>query len=282
MKFSVITLFPDLISDFLKVGVVGQAVVKQKIAVETWTPRQWTQDIHKTVDDRPFGGGDGMVMMPEPLHQCLTHILQRASEAPDGVAPRKIYLSPQGRRLDHSLVMELSKEKHLLLLCGRYAGVDQRFLNHYQFEEVSLGDYVLSGGELAALVTIDAVSRQLKGVLGHESSSLEDSFAVDGLLESPCFTRPREWEGAAVPEFLLTGNHAQIAEDRWGVSVLITFVKRRDLFNDYMVRQSVSKKVWNKTLRNLQSLSSNALTSLGLTRKNLEDFADHLRELKIF
>lgn len=305
MKFSVITLFPDLISQVLKLGVVGQAVAKQKIKVDLLTPRTWTQDVHKTVDDRPFGGGDGMVMMAEPLNQCLQHILATPesgekdlnfdihAEGASGLAPmgsnnhvphrrvRKIFLSPQGRPLNHNLVMELSKESHLILLCGRYAGVDQRFLNHHQFEEVSLGDYVLSGGELGALVLIDAVGRQLEGVLGHEASSLEDSFAGDGLLEAPCFTRPREWQGQEVPEFLLTGNHAQIAEDRWLVGVLITFVKRRDIFDSYMSRQTVKKKVWQRAHDKLQNLSINALTSMGLTRKNLEDFGNQLRLLNI-
>ncbi len=279
MKFSVVTLFPDLISEVLKVGVVGQAVSKQKLTVDILTPRTWTHDIHKTVDDRPFGGGDGMVMMAEPLSQCVDHIHEEA--AAESNEPRRIFLSPQGRTLDHNLVMELAKEKHLLLLCGRYAGVDQRLLNHYQFEEVSIGDYVLSGGELGALVIIDAVGRQLEGVLGHEASSTEDSFAGDGRLEAPCYTRPREWKECSVPDFLLTGNHAQIAEDRWFIGVVITFVKRHDLFDAYMLKQEVKQKVWQRSFVKLHSLPNNALTSLGLTRKNLEDFENQLKKLKV-
>jgi tRNA (guanine37-N1)-methyltransferase len=259
--------------------VVGQAVAKQKIAVDILTPRTWTHDIHKTVDDRPFGGGDGMVMMAEPLSQCLEHTLEKAAVESNG--PRRIFLSPQGKTLDHNLVMELAQEKHLLLLCGRYAGVDQRLLNHYHFEEVSIGDFVLSGGELGALVIIDAVGRQLEGVLGHEASSTEDSFANNGLLEAPCYTRPREWKEYSVPDFLLTGNHAQIAEDRWFVGVVITFVKRRDLFDTYMLKQDIKRKVWQRSFAKLQSLTNNALTSLGLTRKNLEDFENQLKKLKV-
>lgn len=281
MKFSIVTLFPDLISEVVKLGVVGQAVSKEKIKVDIYTPRSWTQDVHKTVDDRPFGGGDGMVMMAEPLHQCLDHIVETAKQSTEFSSPRKIFLSPQGCPLNHDLVMELSKEKHLLLLCGRYAGVDQRLINHHQFEEISLGDYVLSGGELGALVIIDAVGRQLEGVLGHEASSVDDSFAGDGLLEAPCYTRPREWVGHSVPEFLLTGNHAQIAEDRWLLGVVVTFVKRPDLFKSYMQRQTVKKKVWQKAFDKLKGSSSNALTSLGLTRKNLEDFEGQLHLFKV-
>jgi tRNA (guanine37-N1)-methyltransferase len=280
MKFSVVTLFPDLIEQVLKIGVVGQAIAKEKIKVDIFTPRAWTHDIHKTVDDRPFGGGDGMVMIAEPLAQCLDAILSETHSEPPP-CPRRIFLSPQGRRLDHHLVLELAQESHLLLLCGRYAGVDQRLLNHYEFEEISLGDFVLSGGELGALVLIDAVGRQLQGVLGHEASSTEDSFAGDGLLEAPCFTRPREWKGQPVPELLLTGHHAQIAEDRWLLGVLISFVKRNDLFEHYIQKQTIKKKVWLRGLEKLKTLPNIELTSLGLTRKNLEDFEIQLRHLRV-
>lgn len=279
MIFSVITLFPDLISDVLKVGVVGQAVKKQKIAIDILTPRTWTHDIHKTVDDRPFGGGDGMVMMAEPLSQCIDHILEKSAKEAIP-APRRIFLSPQGKTLNHKLVMELAQEKHILLLCGRYAGIDQRVLSHYQFEEISIGDYVLSGGELGALVIIDSVGRQLEGVLGHEASSGDDSFAGDGLLEAPCFTRPRDWKEYSVPDLLLTGNHAQIQEDRWLIGVVITFVKRPDLFDSYMQHQDIKRKVWQRSFEKLKSLSNNALTSLGLARNNLEDFENQLKKLK--
>lgn len=276
MKFSVVTLFPDLMAEVLKIGVVGQAISRDKIKVDLFTPRQWTQDVHKTVDDRPFGGGDGMVMMAEPLAQCLDHVLEEAQGGANSVKPRRIFLSPQGSPLNHQLVLELAKVQHIVLLCGRYAGVDQRLLNHYEFEEVSLGDYVLSGGELGALVLIDAVGRQIEGVLGHEASSQNDSFAADGLLEAPCYTRPREWRGQSVPELLLTGNHAQIAEDRWFIGVIVSFVKRPDLFASYMNRQSVKKKNWLRSLEKLKNQSNNELTSLGLTRKNLEDFETQL------
>lgn len=281
MRFSVVTLFPDLINEVLKVGVVGQAVANKQIAVEVFTPRSWTHDIHKTVDDRPFGGGDGMVLMSEPLAKCLDHILAEEKDSEAAYKSRRLFLSPQGRRLDHSLVMELSLEEHLILLCGRYAGVDQRLLNTYDFEEVSIGDYVLSGGELAALVLIDSIGRQKEGVLGHSESSRLDSFAGDGLLEAPCYTRPREWRDQEVPEFLLTGNHAQIAEDRWIVGVVITFMKRPDLLSDYMKKQTVKRKVWQKCWLKLNTLSHQSLTSLGITRKTLEDFENYLKSFKL-
>lgn len=309
MKFSVITLFPDFIQQGAQLGVVGQAIAQEKIQLEVMTPRTWTTDLHKTIDDRPFGGGDGMVMMAEPLSQCLEELLKsspsfisheqvennktefKISDLKSGTTlkldsnhssiPRRIYLSPQGKKLDHNLVMELSHEKHLLLLCGRYAGVDQRLLNHYQFEEISIGDYVLSGGELGALVLIDAIGRQLEGVLGHEVSAREDSFAKDGLLEAPGFTRPREWKGSSVPDFLLSGNHGQIIEDRWILSVLITFKKRPDLFEVYISKASEKKKVWIKSLERVKIFSDNSLAALGIERSHIETFEKELLCLKI-
>lgn len=285
MKFSVITLFPKFIQEGAQLGVVGQAIALGIIQLEVLNPRHWTTDLHKTIDDRPFGGGDGMVMMAEPLSQCLEQVLKSSASSTPPVAldsfvaasPRLIYLSPQGKKLDHHLVMELSREKHVLLLCGRYAGVDQRLLNHYQLEEVSIGDYVLSGGELGALVIIDAIGRQLEGVLGHEQSAQEDSFAKEGLLEAPCFTRPREWNEIAVPEFLLSGNHKQIIEDRWILSVLITFKKRPDLFAIYMTQQSEKKKVWDQCLERIKALTESSLEILGLDHALLENFEKELR-----
>lgn len=272
MKFSVVTLFPDVILNMAKVGVVGQAVTQNKIIVEAYTPRDWTTDLHKTVDDRPFGGGDGMVMMPQPLSQCINEIQQKSftDNRVSTTSIRRLYLSPQGKKLDHSLVMELAQEKHILLLCGRYAGVDQRLINHYQFEEISIGDYVLSGGELGALVLIDAIGRQLEGVLGHNESCREDSFAGEGLLEAPSFTRPREWLESEVPAFLLTGHHSQIKEDRWLISVLITFKKRPDIFEKFLNLQTVDKKKWQWAVTRLKSFSEKDLTALGLNKEIIE------------
>ncbi len=298
MLFSIVTLFPELIREMTKFGVIGQAISKKKIKLNVFTPRSWATDIHKTIDDRPYGGGDGMVLMTEPLEQCLEEIIQKSSsqysftmeqegssqkaiEDVNGFIPRMIYLSPQGRTLDHRLVMELAKEQHLLLLCGRYAGVDQRLLNHYHFEEVSIGDYVISGGELGALVVIDAIGRQLKGVLGHSESSLEDSFAKEGLLEAPLFTRPRVWKDAVVPDFLLSGHHEQIVENRWLLGVLITYKKRIDLFESYISKQTVKQKTWMQCLERVDALPDEALISLGLDRQIIEDFKEILVRLKV-
>ncbi len=285
MKFSVISLFPEMIKEALREGVVGQAIQSEKIKLEVYNPRDWTHDIHKTIDDRPFGGGDGMVMMAEPLAQALEFILKKSqavsgeNESPVSVKPRVLYLSPQGKTLNHQLVMDLSREAEIILLCGRYAGVDQRLLNHFQFEEVSIGDYVISGGELGALVVIDAVSRQVDGVLGHERSSADDSFAQYGLLEAPLFTRPREWREQEVPSLLLTGNHSQILEDRWALSMLVTFLKREDLLDSYLQKKNeFHKKVLKKVISKLKQIPKKELTALGFSLKNLEDFEFKLQK----
>lgn len=300
MKFHVISLFPEMIQNALQVGVIGQAIKTEKIKIEIYNPRLWCEDIHKTVDDRPFGGGDGMVMMAEPLARALDSIIsqpisddskqvvfessQELGGEPPLKRPRFLYLSPQGKTLNHELVMALSKEKEMVLLCGRYAGVDQRLLNFYQFEEISIGDFVISGGELGALVLIDAVGRQLEGVLGHENSSKEDSFAKEGLLEAPYFTRPREWKGQSVPSLFLTGHHSQIEEDRMILSLVVTFVKREDLFNDYLNKQGRHKS-WKKILMKLSQwnqLSSGDLAVMGLSSKNLEDLVQRIQQFERF
>jgi tRNA (guanine37-N1)-methyltransferase len=185
-------------------------------------PRDYTSDVHKTVDDRPFGGGDGMVMLYEPLAEAMeaNSTLQNS---------RKIYLSPAGKKMDEALVCELVKEKHLTLLCGRYGGVDQRFLNQYQFENVSIGDYVVSGGELPALTLIDAVVRKIPGVLGNETSAASDSFAQNLFFEAPLFTRPAENTAGTVPAILLSGDHKKIEEFRSYVGQALTLQMREDV-----------------------------------------------------
>lgn len=223
MKFTVITLFPEMISAGASYGVLGQALKKDLLTVETINPREFATDVHKTVDDRPFGGGDGMILQAEVISQSIAKAKSQEPLAP------VIYLSPQGATLDENKVLELAKHKSLILLSARYGGVDQRVLNECVDEEISIGDYVLSGGELAALVLIDAVSRKVPGVLGHQESALKDSFA-EGLLEAPLFTRPQAWQQQGVPEVLLGGNHAQIEDWRRNISWIVTFYKRRDLF----------------------------------------------------
>ncbi len=219
MKFSVISAFPQMVEDSMEWGVVGQALKKGLFELETINPRDYTQDVHKTIDDRPFGGGDGMVMLYEPLDKAL-------QDHPEMLSSRKIYLSPAGRTLDETLVKELAQEQHLTLLCGRYGGVDQRFLNHYRFENISVGDYVVSGGELPALMIIDAVARKIPGTLGHQDSANEDSFAATPFFEAPLFTRPRDNTAGFVPAVLLSGDHKKIEEFRKWVGQALTLQAR--------------------------------------------------------
>lgn len=182
-------------------GVFGRAVKTGKVDVELFNPRDYTHDRHRTVDDRPYGGGPGMLMMVEPLVDAIT-----AAKQAGGENSKVIYLSPQGRPLDQAGVKQLASYERLILLCGRYEGVDERVIEHHVDEEWSIGDYVLSGGELPAMVLMDAVSRLLPGVLGHSDSATQDSFA-EGLLDCPHYTRPEILDGVAVPEVLLSGNH---------------------------------------------------------------------------
>lgn len=263
MKFQVITLFPQMIEALTSEGVVAQAKKKGLISVETIQPRDFTEDTHKTVDDRPFGGGDGMVMMIEPLKAAI----EKAQSAQAG---RVIYLSPQGARLDQDKVEALAKEQSLILLCGRYAGIDQRIINQFVDEELSIGDYVLSGGELAATVVIDAVSRQVPGVLGHADSVEVDSFSgeLQGLLEAPSFTRPREFKGESVPEILLSGNHKKIAEWKSKVSVLVSLLKRPDL----VFENRFSEKDRHNLLQFWKDLSLADKKILGLESLTEDDF----------
>ncbi len=209
-SYHVVTLFPEMFAALTGYGVSGRAVRKQLCSVKFWDPRDFTQDNYRTVDDRPFGGGPGMVMLAEPLDLALTAaktVLRR-----EGRVPRLIYLSPQGRRLDQALVEELGTAEALVLLAGRYEGIDERLFERHTLEEVSIGDYVLSGGELPAMVLLDALIRRIHGALGHADSAAEDSFA-DGLLDCPHYTRPEDYLGRRVPEVLRAGDHGEVA--RW-------------------------------------------------------------------
>ena len=226
MRFDVITLFPKDVEQSASMGVVGRAIKDDKIQLITWNPREFTKDVHRTVDDRPFGGGPGMVMKVGPLKMAI-EAAKKSSKEPAKV----IYLSPQGSRLDHLGVKYLSKFPRLILLAGRYEGIDERLLAAHVDEEWSIGDFVLSGGELPALVLIDALSRMLPGVLGHQNSALEDSFA-DGILDYPQFTRPEELDGEAVPEVLLSGDHKKIALWREKQALGKTWQKRPDLLEE--------------------------------------------------
>ncbi len=226
MRIDVVTLFPDMVAAVGRYGVTGRAMEQGCLELACWNPRDYARDRHRTVDDRPFGGGPGMVMQVQPLRDAI-HTARAAAPGPC----RVIYLSPQGRRLDHQVVCELADEKRLMLVAGRYEGVDERLIEAEIDEELSIGDYVLSGGELGAMVVIDAVARHLPGALGHEASSREDSFA-DGLLEYPQYTRPQALEGREVPPVLLSGDHEAIRRWREQQALGRTWRKRPDLLAD--------------------------------------------------
>ncbi|MGB7814850.1 MAG: tRNA (guanosine(37)-N1)-methyltransferase TrmD [Methylotenera sp.] len=226
MDFQVISLFPEMFDAITKHGITARALERKIFSLKVINPRDFTQDNHKTVDDRPYGGGPGMVMLAEPLAQAIQQAKQGQVEA--GIKPHVIHLSPRGVPLNHQKVMRLSQQQGLILLASRYEGVDERLLDALVDEEISIGDYVLSGGELPAMALIDAIVRQLPGTLGDADSAIEDSF-VNGLLDCPHYTRPEVYKEQRVPEVLLSGNHAKIREWRLKQSLLLTRAKRPDL-----------------------------------------------------
>lgn len=225
MRVAMVSLFPEMLGLVRDLGVTGRAVRDERLSLTAINPRDYTLDRHRSVDDRPYGGGPGMVMRPEPLAAALEVGREFAG---DGATV--IYLSPQGQRFDHGRAKELAERPGMVLLAGRYEGVDERLIRSAVDEELSIGDYVLSGGELAALVVIDAVARLLPGVLGHEDSAAEDSFA-QGLLDCPHFTRPEQYEGQDVPDVLLSGDHAAIRRWRLKQALGRTWERRPDLLD---------------------------------------------------
>lgn len=227
MQFDVVTLFPEMFAALTQSGVTRRAFEQNKCGLSLWNPRDFTTDNHRTVDDRPYGGGPGMVMMARPLEATITAAKQRQTEL-GLAAPRVVFMSPQGRPLTNERVTQLKAEPGLVILCGRYEAVDQRLLDRCVDEEISMGDFVLSGGELPAMALMDAVIRLLPGVLNTEASAIEDSF-VNGLLDSPHYTRPETYEGMAVPPVLMGGNHAEIVKWRRQRMLEATAKKRPDL-----------------------------------------------------
>lgn len=227
MWFGLVSLFPEMFRSVTDFGVVGRAVDRNLVSVETWNPRDFTFDKHRSVDDRPYGGGPGMLMKVQPLQDALAAAKSKAAQV-KGENVRVIYLSPQGRRLDHKLASELATYDKLICVSGRYEGIDERVINAHVDDEVSIGDYVLSGGELAAMVLIDTVARLRPGVLGHEESANQDSF-VDGLLDCPHYTRPEQIGGVEVPAVLMSGNHEEIRKWRLKQALGRTHERRPDL-----------------------------------------------------
>jgi len=221
IRFDVVTLFPEMFTAITGSGITSRALDAGLWSLTTWNPRDFTTDNYRTVDDRPYGGGPGMVMLAEPLEVTLNAV----KTAGGG---RVVYLTPQGKKLDHRKVIEFAGEKAVTLLCGRYEGVDERLLEKRVDEEVSIGDFVLSGGELAAMALMDAVVRQLPGALGDDASAIEESFA-DGLLDCPQYTRPEMYTGAKVPEVLMSGHHENIRRWRLKQALGRTWLRRPDL-----------------------------------------------------
>ena len=230
MNFTVLTIFPEMFSALLAGGIVKRAIDAGHVAVASMNIRDFAQDRHRTVDDRPYGGGCGMLMKPEPLADAIREAKRQQPTA------CTVLLTPQGRLFDQTVAHELAEHSSVILVCGRYEGIDERIRAHLVDDELSIGNYVLTGGELAAMVVIDAVTRLVPGALGSEASAQEDSFS-DGLLEYPQYTRPRFFEGDSVPEVLLSGNHGAIRDWRRRASLVQTMLKRPDM----LVDQTLSK-----------------------------------------
>jgi tRNA (guanine37-N1)-methyltransferase len=261
MTFNLITLFPDNLKNILSFGIIGKAIEKSLVRVNYFNPRDFTSDVHHTVDDRPFGGVDGMVMLPEILDKTIIKIKS------DQELGDIVYLSPQGIVWDNSLAKKWATEKKSkTLICGRYSGIDQRIIDKYNISEISIGDYILSGGEIPAGVIIDSVARKIPNVLGNSVSAEEDSFS-NGLLEAPLFTRPAEWQGRMVPDVLLSGNHGQIQKTLDQISLVVTAIKRKDLINSENRFQLLS------SLENLSKLSDSDLKkwAIGLDKVLIEN-----------
>lgn len=229
MRIDIATLFPEMCESVIHTSVLGRGVKNGFIEIYTHNIRLYTEDRHRNVDDKPYGGGTGLVMQAQPIYDCIMAIAAQHSSP-----PRVIYLSPQGKTLTQSKVRELAAESGLILLCGHYEGVDERVLEELNAEEISVGDYVLTGGELPALIVADAVARLQPGVLPNEDAySLESHY--NGLLEQPQYTRPEVWRGRAVPEILLSGDHKKVTEWQLEKSLEITKIKRPDLYEKYLL-----------------------------------------------
>lgn len=232
MNFYVMTLFPEMIRNMVGESIIGRAIEKGHIYVEAINIRDYTKSKHKKVDDYPYSGGAGMLMQVEPIHLCHNAITQKI-----GKRPRTIYLTPQGRTFNQSLAQELAKEEDLVFLCGHYEGVDERALELTCTDFISIGDYVLTGGELPAVIMIDAISRLVPGVLGNKTSAIGESFA-EGLLEQPQYTRPEVYEGMRVPEILLSGHQAKIEAWKKEEAIKRTKERRPDLYREFLKRKN--------------------------------------------
>jgi len=236
MRFDILTLFPEAVDSFLSESIIGRAREKGILTVRTWNIRDFSKDKHKKVDDYPYGGGSGMVMTPQPIHDAWLHVTQ---DLP--YKPRTIYMSPQGKVLTQEHARSLAQEDHIIILCGHYEGVDERILEEIVDEEISIGDYVLTGGELPAMVLVDCIGRMVEGVLPSEEAFSEESH-YDGLLEYPQYSRPPVYLGRSVPDILLSGHHANIQKWRFEKKLERTREKRPDLNEKYLLSHPEDSK----------------------------------------
>lgn len=241
MRIDILTLFPTMLEEVFSYSIIGRAIKNKLIELNYINIRDFSGDKHKRVDDYPFGGGPGMVMKPEPIYKAIESVRKTNS--------RVIYLTPKGKVYNQSLAKELSKEQHLILLCGHYEGIDNRIVENYIDEEISIGDYVLTGGEISAMVVVDSVARLIPGVLSSEESFEEESH-YNGLLEYPQYTRPRVFRGHQVPEVLLSGNHKKIEEWRMYQSLKLTYLRRPDLINKIELSED-QRNILNKIKKEL-------------------------------
>lgn len=247
MKYHIMTLFPEFIDSATQHSMIKRAKENEIIEIKSYNIRDFSQNKHKKVDDYPFGGGAGMVMGAEPIDRCYEYIV--SSNEIDKKKCRTIYMSPRGEQLTQKKAQELTKYDDLIILCGHYEGVDQRVVDMIVDEEISIGDYIITGGEIGALVIIDATARLIEGVLNKEESHMDESFS-DNLLEYPHYTRPREYKGIEVPEVLLNGNHSKIDQWRFEKSLEITSKRRPDLLEkfDFTKLSKIQKKIYEKVL----------------------------------
>ncbi|KGG80775.1 tRNA (guanosine(37)-N1)-methyltransferase TrmD [Caloranaerobacter azorensis] len=243
MKIDILTLFPTMLEEVFSYSIIGRAIKDKLVELNYINIRDFSEDKHKRVDDYPFGGGPGMVMKPEPIYKAIESVRKTNS--------RVIYLTPKGRVYSQSLAKELSKEQHLILLCGHYEGIDNRIVENYIDDEISIGDYVLTGGEISAMVVVDSVVRLIPGVLSSEESFKEESH-YNGLLEYPQYTRPRVFRGYEVPDVLLSGNHKKIEEWRLYQSLKLTYMRRPDLIDKLELNEK-QKKVLNEIKKEINT-----------------------------
>lgn len=265
LKINIVTLFPDFFDSPLQTGILGRTVSSGLLELRFVNPRDFTKDVHKTVDDVPFGGRDGMVMMYEPLKKAM-EFLSTQVKPKESAKQKVIYLSPQGKKWDYQKAHEWAgqSDEEKTFICGRYGGVDQRFISEYVDEEMSVGDYVLTGGEPALLIILDSLSRFIKGALGNELSPLNDSFDNEQLLETPQWTRPRNISGYKIPDVVLSGHHKNIKRFHYLMSVLVTAVKRPDL-----MMNNPAKKDLPEAIKMAKSFSQEELKACGIGGESL-------------